>query len=130
MAASFYLQKDAARLKRKAQDMCTNLLINNLVDLYSCQSIDVASETTQTIVLHIPLGRPEEKLELYSFTPTPILVDDILVDDSLTIQIDSQEHMLAVSKEGLIQPARHSAVPENWEYLCQQLWIHLENLQL
>ena len=94
MAASYNIQQDVSRLRTLAQNRNTDLLIEKYSDLYSCQSSFLLEEDEFTLVLHVPLGRMEDLMELYSFTAPPMFIND-----NLMVEIKSDEHLLAVNKQ-------------------------------
>ena len=94
MAASYELQQDMIRLKELANQQNTEVLLNSYADLFSCPSSFTLTGHELTLLLHVPLGRSAEVLDLFQLVPTPFPIGDNLV-----AEIQVEDRLLAVNRQ-------------------------------
>ena len=93
-ASSYALHRTMKQIMNDAAQQGNVLLIDNYGDVFQCDASFILNKGRLRISVHIPMGRNEEKMSLWSFVPYPFTGYDGSI-----VSLDSDHRMLAVNTD-------------------------------
>ena len=70
-ASSFALQEATRQITLDVAAQGNQLLVQNYGDIFQCEASYTLTSETLDIVVHLPVGRPQERMTLWEFIPYP-----------------------------------------------------------